>query len=158
MRIGVGVAAAILLALAGAPHAAAGATFTVTRLDDPAPDGCMPMDCSVREAVLDANATAGEDAILLPAGHFRLAIPGPNEDAGATGDLDLLDDVTIVGLGARLTSIDAQGLDRVLDARPGIKAELDDVTITGGEIGSDGGAIENRALLTLVRDAIVDNQ
>jgi predicted outer membrane repeat protein len=154
----VGVAAAVLLALAGAPHAAADATFTVTRLDDPAPDGCLPMDCSLREAVLDANATAGKDAILLPAGHFRLTIPGPSEDAGATGDLDLLDDVTIAGTGARLTSIDAQGVDRVVDVRPGITAEVHDVTITGGESAGDGGGVENRALLTLVRDAILDNQ
>jgi predicted outer membrane repeat protein len=157
MRIGVGVAAAVLLALAGAPHAAA-ADFTVTRTDDPAPDGCMPMDCSLREAALDANATVGKDAILLPAGHFRLTIPGPGEDAGATGDLDLLDDVTIAGSGARLTSIDAQGLDRVVDVRPGISAEIDDVTITGGGTAGDGGGVENRALLTLVRDAILDNQ
>ena len=88
MRIGAGVAVAVWIVLAGAPNAAA-ATFAVTRTDDPAPDACDPSDCSLREAVLAANALPGSDALLLPAGHFRLSIPGPGENAGAAGDLDL---------------------------------------------------------------------
>src|ERR1051326_8761921 len=131
MRVRVGVAAA-LLALAAAPHAAA-ATFSVTRTDDPAPGACEPGDCPLREAVLAANAGSGGDAILLPAGHFRLTIPGPGEDAGAAGDLDLTKRVTITGIGARLTVIDAQGIDRVFDVAGGITAEIDDVPATGGQ-------------------------
>ena len=157
MRIRVGVAAAVLLALAGAPQAAA-ATFSVTRTDDPAPNGCMPLDCSLREAVLDTNASPGDDAILLGAGHFRLTIPGPGEDGGASGDLDLRQKVTITGIGARLTVIDAQGIDRVFDIATGVAAEIDDVTVTGGQTPGDGGGIRNRGELHLLRDAVLDNR
>jgi CSLREA domain-containing protein len=159
MRIGVGVAAAVLLALAGAPHAAA-ATFTVTRLDDPAPDACMLLDCSLREAVLAANSTAGADAITLPAGHFRLSIAGAGEDGGATGDLDLLDGVTITGMGARLTSIDAQGIDRVFDVGSGVHAVISDVTVTGGATSGNGGGLRaaGSGSLSLLRDSIADNR
>jgi hypothetical protein len=155
MRVRVGVAAA-LLALAAAPHATA-ATFSVTRTDDPAPDGCMPMDCSLREAVLAADADPDSDAILLPAGHFRLTIAGPGEDAAATGDLDLAQNVTLTGIGARLTVIDAQGIDRVFDVATGVTAEIDDVTVTGGQTPLDGAGIRNAGTLTLLRDTISGN-
>ena len=156
MRVRAGVAVAVWIALAGAPSAAA-ATFTVTRTDDPAPDACDPSDCSLREAVLTANALPGADAILLPAGHFRLSIAGPGENAGAAGDLDLTDDVTITGIGARLTSIDAQGVDRVFDVVSGATAEIDDVAVTGGQTPSDGAGIRSAGTLTLLRDAIAGN-
>ena len=32
---------------------------TVTRTDDPTPNGCEPDDCSLREAIVDANAFPG---------------------------------------------------------------------------------------------------
>src|SRR5712691_8059155 len=103
MRVRAGVVVAVWLALAGAPNAVA-ATFTVTRTDDPSPGPC-DSDCSLREAVLAANAGSGGDMIVLPAGHYRLTIPGPGEDAGASGDLDLTKSVTISGAGARATVI-----------------------------------------------------
>src|SRR4051794_617388 len=34
-------------------------TLIVTRPDDPAPNGCAPDDCSLREAIIAANAAAG---------------------------------------------------------------------------------------------------
>jgi hypothetical protein len=158
MRVWVGVAAAVGLALAGAPHAVAGATFSVTRSDDPPPDGCMPMDCSLREAVLDANATAGEDVINLAGGRYRLSIGGANEDGGATGDLDLTDDVRILGSGARLTVIDAQGIDRVFDVGIGVHARIWDVTVTGGQSVGNGGGIRNTGTLSLFHDSIAGNE
>ncbi|MGE5324160.1 MAG: FG-GAP-like repeat-containing protein, partial [Actinomycetota bacterium] len=61
-------------------------TFTVNRTDDPTPvspisGACngVPNDCSLREAVLKANATAGTDTISVPAGTFTLTrakVPG----------------------------------------------------------------------------------
>ena len=116
----------------------------------------MPMDCSLREAVLAANADPDSDAILLPAGHFRLTIPGPGVDA-TEGDLNLAEDVTITGVGARLTVIDAQGLDRVFDIAIGITAEIDDVTVTGGQTSFDGAGISSAGTLTLLRDTVSAN-
>jgi len=153
-----GVVLAVWAALAAAPHAAA-ATFTVTRTDDPAPDLCVVGDCSLREAVLAANARPGGDTIVFPAGHFRLGIAGPGEDAAATGDLDLTKSVTITGAGARATVIDGMGLDRVFDIKGGTTVLISDVKITGGASrDSDSGAgIASNGTLTLVRNAIVGN-
>ena len=158
MRIRVGVAAVICLALAGGPHAAATASITVTRADDPAPDGCAPSDCSLREAVLAVDAGSGGDTISMFPGHYRLTIAGPREDAGATGDLDLTKNVTISGVeGARVTVIDATGSDRVFDVASGVQAEIDGVTVTGGRVPGDGGGVRNRGTLTLSQDAVVGN-
>jgi hypothetical protein len=156
MRIGLGVATAILIALAGTPNAAA-ASFTVTRFDDPPPNGCAPADCSLREALLATNSMSGLDSISLPAGHYQLSIPGPGEDAGATGDLDLTDNVSIRGPGARWTVIDAGGGDRVFDVAADVQAELDGVAVTGGQVSGNGGGIRNLGQLGLDGAAILDN-
>jgi CSLREA domain-containing protein len=156
MRAGIGVAAVVWFALAGAQNAAA-TTFTVTRTDDPAPGACAPNDCSLREAVLAADGGSGGDTIALPAGHFRLTITGPGEDGGAAGDLDLTQSVTITGAGARSTVIDARGIDRVFDVANGITAEIDDVTVTGGQTPDNGAGIRNGGTLTLLRDTIAGN-
>jgi CSLREA domain-containing protein len=86
-----------LLTHAPLAHAA---TFIVTRPDDPAPDGCAPADCSLREAILAANAASGTDIVSLSAGTYRLAIPGINEDGGTTGDLDVSSPIALTGAGA----------------------------------------------------------
>ena len=56
----------------------------------------------------EANATPGADTIVVPAGTYRLTLQGRGEDAGLTGDLDLLDTVAILGAGADVTVIDAR--------------------------------------------------
>ena len=50
-------------------------TFVVTRFDDPLPDGCLPADCSLREATEAAaqnDAFAGDDRVQLAAGTYTL--------------------------------------------------------------------------------------
>ncbi len=66
------VVAGLLVLLALNAHAE---TFTVTRTDDPLPNGCLPGDCSLREAMeaAAANDPLGEtDVILVPAGTILL--------------------------------------------------------------------------------------
>ena len=157
MRVRAGVVLVALLALAGAQSAPAATTFTVTRTDDPAPNGCQPTDCSLREAVIAANAGSGGDTIVLPAGHFRLGIAGIGEQAAATGDLDLTKSVTITGAGARATVIDAMRIDRVFEILGGATVLISDVKITGGVTEDNGAGIESAGTLTLVQDAIVGN-
>ena len=43
-----------------------------------------------------------------------LSRAGANNDNNNTGDLDITNDVTLAGAGAATTTIDADGLDRVL--------------------------------------------
>ncbi len=100
----------------------------------------------------EANAFAGADAIAIPAGVFTSAIAGRGEEAAATGDLDVLADLTIVGAGEAVTTIDGAGLDRVFDHLSGAGAatlRLTDLTITGGDAGTGsaslGGCLANRA-------------
>ena len=130
---------ALILAAALAAPVAAG-DWIVTRYDDPAPDGCLVGDCSLREAVIAANADTDADRILLSAGHYLLEIPGTGESAAATGDLDLRTSIEIVGPGATMTTIDGAGLDRVFEIADGNLADaitpeilLRGLTITGGD-------------------------
>jgi hypothetical protein len=120
------------------------------------PSAC-DSDCSLREAVLAANAGSGNDTIILPAGHFQLGIAGVGEDAAAAGDLDLTKSVTISGAGARSTVVDAVGLDRVFDVGSGAVVLISDLTVTGGA-GPAGAGMRNAGTLTLVRDALTGNQ
>lgn len=65
----------VLLGLActvGAPRVAA-QDIIVTRMDDPAPNGCMPTDCSLREAVIAANVDpVAYNDIRLAAGTYQV--------------------------------------------------------------------------------------
>ncbi len=154
-----------LLAPSGAVSpAAAAATFTVTRDDDPPPNGCAPDDCSLREAVIAANDAAGADAITLPLGLYTLAIDVTiDEDAAATGDLDITDDLTISGVYRTGTIIQAcdgsaglcSGLDRLFEISAGVTAGLSEMTLQNGlSMTEDGGAVENHGALTLTAVAV----
>lgn len=118
--------------------------YFVTRYDDPAPSGCNPGDCSLREAVIAANdSPAVADRILLSAGHYSLEIVGVDEDDAVTGDLDLGGNLEILGAGATMTRIWAGGIDRIFDLRSSIASgplRLAGLELTAGQIVSGGGA------------------
>jgi CSLREA domain-containing protein len=97
------------LALSLAPtRPAQAATFTVTKTAD-TNDGACNADCSLREAIVAANAP-GADSIILPAGTYTLTIAGAGEDGALTGDLDITSDLTLTGAGADVTTINGGGL------------------------------------------------
>jgi CSLREA domain-containing protein len=96
-------------ALAAAPPALA-TTYTPNTTADHAPNGCTKNDCSLREAVIAANAHPGADKIVLGAKTYKLALPGTGENAAANGDLDLKGELTIVGKGPGQTTVDAGGI------------------------------------------------
>ncbi|MBE7550870.1 MAG: tandem-95 repeat protein [Anaerolineales bacterium] len=116
--------------------------------------------CSLREAIIAANTNkavgacpAGssyyDDTIILDSGIYNLTIPGKNEDAAATGDLDINSKIKIVGASNGQTLIDASGLsDRVFHILSYGKAVISKVTIERGS-GSYGGGIYNVGTLTL---------
>lgn len=70
--------------------------ITVTRMDDPAPNGCLPIDCSLREAVIAANASPTiDDVIHLSSGTYTvnnmpLAVTGGTQFQGAGKTLTLI--------------------------------------------------------------------
>lgn len=118
-------------------------------------------ECTLRAAVQTANALGGVETITVPAGGYSLALAGDNEDAAATGDLDLNVSAAIVGAGADATIVDGGGLDRVFDmappvllARPGAVADeripvaIEGMTVRNGE-ADDGGGVRNSLLVHL---------
>lgn len=137
-------AAALLLALAvwlQRPAGVAAGTITVTTTAD---ENNLDGDCSLREAIRAANndqvvdfcpAGNGADTIIVPAGTYPFdpALGTRGENAAATGDLDIMEDVTISGAGRVQTIIDAGGNDRVFDVLLNSVVTISDLTVTGGD-------------------------
>jgi hypothetical protein len=88
--------------------------------------------CTLRAAVQEANAFAGSDRIEVPAGIYTLTLTGADDDVAASGDLDLLETLDILGVGAGAKIVDANGLDRVFDVHNGVSAAIEGITIRGG--------------------------
>jgi uncharacterized repeat protein (TIGR01451 family)/fimbrial isopeptide formation D2 family protein len=99
-------------------------TFVVNRTDDPVPvspitNACngVANDCSLREAILRANATAGTDTINVPAGTYTLTLPRVAGDfSGQHGTLEVTDSVNIVGAGQNTTIIQGGALADLSDS------------------------------------------
>ena len=70
---------------------------------------------SLRAAVMEANVLSGADSIYLGDETYSLVFGATSSDA--TGDLDIRDDLTIVGLSPTQTSISGGGIDRVIDVK-----------------------------------------
>ncbi|HEX6608876.1 MAG TPA: right-handed parallel beta-helix repeat-containing protein, partial [Chloroflexia bacterium] len=165
----------------GAASAAPSATITVTTTADtldaaagncaaitiaglPGPDGVT----SLREAVCAANNSPGSTITFGVNGTFTLTRTGVNEDAAATGDLDLLSNVTITGKGATNTIIDGNNSDRIFDIDPlqGSNAvvSISGVTIQHGSVNpaainlGGGVATGGSSTVTISNSTITANQ
>jgi predicted outer membrane repeat protein len=156
--------AACLLLAAG--PALAVTTFAVDRTDDPDPttaNACTtnPDDCSLRGAIMAANAATGADTITVPAGTYTLTRTGASEDAASTGDLDVTGELTLTGAGARTTSVAGEAAsfdDRVFHNQEGATTTITGLTITGGDVGGyEGGGVNNQGDLTLDGVVVIDN-
>ena len=141
------LAAVALLATASAASAA---TYRPTRTDDPKPNGCKAKDCSLREAVIAANASGTPATILLrPGKRYMLTRKGAGENAGRTGDLDITSgQLTVKTEGGgknNPATIDANRIDRIFDG----SLTLNGATLRDGLVGGDagvGGAIRGDVL------------
>ena len=129
-------------------------TFDVDRTDDTAgATACTvaPNDCSLRGAIIAANANANPDPVtinLQPGTTYNLTMANATqENAAATGDLDIttsLHSVTIIG-GGNTTVIDAAGLtsgtmhDRVFQiTASNVTAIFQDLVIQNGNAADNG--------------------
>ena len=144
------VSLAVGVLLWAATGRATAATFVVTTTADGNNGACTVSLCTLRDAVIAANAAAGADIITLPAGTYTLTIAGQNEDLAATGDLDITGALTINGAGQATTIVDGGALDRVFDIH-GATVIFNDLTVRNGLPGAlaAGGGIANDGTLTL---------
>lgn len=149
--------AALALALLLASPATA-TSFTVSKLTD-SNDGTCDADCSLREAVVAANAAGGTNNIVLGLGVYQLSLAGAGEEAAATGDLDVTaGSLAIAGLGARQTAIDGGDLDRIFDLKLGAGLALQGLAVRNGRASGSGGGIRSSGTLTLLAVAVEDNE
>ncbi len=154
--------AAMAAVLAGAFVAQASPTapvWRVTTTTDPASASCpSASDCSLRQAIADAQSTGG--TIDVPAGHYLLT------RGALVGAFD--DPVTIVGTGTTQSVIDASGSPNsgVFALSVGSRITLQNLEITGGDItdttgesefGGGGVAVTGEGPLWLVGDRITGN-
>ena len=126
------------------PFGATALDITVTRFDDPLPDGCGVADCSLREAVLFANGSVGPDRILLPASAspYQLTRSGVGEDAGLTGDLDVTGALELAGQGATPVVVEQSTSDRLLHLQGiGAPTLIRNLHFRGGRGVEQGGAV-----------------
>ncbi len=142
------------------------ATFTVTSTVDavdatPGDGVCASAaaECTLRAAIQEANALPGPDVVEIPAGTYPQDLGGPAEDAGATGDLDITDDLVLDGTGATITG---DG-DRVFDIHGATTTvAMSGLTITHGHavFGDDPGAggIRAEGTLTLTDSLVTQNE
>ena len=146
---------------------------------DPAAKGSV---CSLRAAIMEANAKSGWDSVELQPGRYRLTLSGGDEgDAldDSIGDLDVVDDVSIMGFScggslmdyldretledidttASIVKIQGTGLDRVLQIGSG-EVHLDCLIVTAGRLPSslEGAGIRNAGHLRMRRVAVTGGE
>ena len=128
-------------------HASPSNSFTVNSTIDaidlnPGDGLCQTASnlCTLRAAIQEANVQIGKNIINLPSGNYKLTIPGANEDLSKTGDLDITDDLEILGNDPSNTLIDGNKLDRVVHILSS-NVTFNKITIENGESPDRGGGI-----------------
>lgn len=117
--------------------------------------------CTLRAAVQTANACPGPDEIELGvAGPYVLTILGPYEDAAATGDLDVHEDLLVYpSSGRRIEAGDLQ--DRIFDVHPNAmgKTRLDLIGLElfrgQAPFAESGGGIRSRSSIVALEETSI---
>jgi CSLREA domain-containing protein len=122
-------------------------TFPVTKTDD-TDDGVCDADCSLREAIEEANTNPGADDVPVPAGTYLLTL----------GQLTVSEKVSIAGAGQTNTIIDGNATHRVLGIEPtnGV-VQISSVTIRNGYDDLGGGIYNKGGNLKLTNSTVSGN-
>lgn len=150
----------LTVALASLPLAANALDLQVTTGEDQF-DGVCAAHCSLRDAVAAANANPGADRIRLGAGVYTLSLPAAigdegetlDEDANLNGDLDIADELSIIGLGAEQTFVrgSPSARDRVFEVLSAGRLRLQRLAVENGRTWFYGGGLENHGQVSLDR-------
>ncbi|MGE3778455.1 MAG: hypothetical protein AB7F89_14815, partial [Pirellulaceae bacterium] len=139
-------------------------TSVANLISTPGSDGRI----SLREAVIAANATPGEDTIqfaqVLDGTSIQLSIANPpgEDNLQQTGDLEVWDDLVVEGNGQSATVIHAGGpavSDRIFDVLGGASLTVTSLTLTGGRpaFGSGGAVLVTDSNLILQNTSVTNN-
>lgn len=112
--------------------------------------------CTLRAAIQAANACPGHDVVqLLETGPYTLSIPGAGEDDGATGDLDILEELSFLGNGEQVrTEVEDRVFDVQVHEGP---VDMIGVRITNGNAGWEyGGGIRVQDSELLLQEVVLD--
>ncbi len=143
------LAASALLCLALPLYAA---DFVVTTNQDINNGTCTSSACSLRDAILAANATAEPSTIHLGTASYFVVIQGPGEDEGLVGDFDIKGDLTIIGEGIEKTRIGTMEFgEQIIDVAAGGRLRLEHLStgigLRSGYFGSGDVATTRLELL-----------
>ena len=105
--------------------------------------------CSLRAAIQETNALAGDDTIILPPDTYQLS-------TNLDGSLIIAGNLTITGGGASTTTIRGAIESDVLDINSGFTVNLSGVTIVGA--GLNGSDISNGGTLILTNSTLRGGQ
>ncbi len=131
----------------GAALSAQAATFTVTSTGDSGAG-------SLRQAIHDANALAGDDTINFSLSNCPCAI------ALTSGELSIANNgkLTISGPGANQLSVSGSSISRVFFIQANANAAISNLTVTGGNAANSiGGGIFSDGTLTLNNSTVSGN-
>jgi len=135
--------------------AASAVTINVTTTEDLY--GGSNTTCSLREAITSASSNSGfdgctpgsgADEIVLPAGEYKITIPGDEENNNSTGDFDIggADALTIRAADGAKVVVNGNGIDRIYDQQSSGSLSILNQNIVGGvltAVGDDGAGIRN---------------
>ena len=126
------------------------ATFTVTNTADTGLG-------SLRQAVLNANASTEADTIVFQSAVFS----SPQTITLATeiaisSNANTVDTLTIIGPGANLLTVSGNGVSRIFRMIANDTTSISGMTLPNGA-GSDGGAIQTAGIVTLTNMNFVEN-
>lgn len=104
---------------------------------------CNPVNavgntCTLRAAIMEANALGGTHNILLASGTYSLTRSGVGEDLADTGDLDIVGTIRIVNGTNNPPVVYGNYADRVFDVHTGGSLTLENIHVTGGEANAAG--------------------
>ena len=136
-------------------------TFMVTKTAD-TNDGICDADCSLREAIANANTTSTQDnTIIFDANMFAT----PQTITLNGSEIILVNNGTLLinGAGANLLTISGNNRSRVFSINAGANITIKGVTITGGNAagisnnGFGGSIINNGGTLSLINSTVRNN-
>ena len=111
--------------------------------------GTAGEQCTLRAAVEQTNQQPGADEVLLPAGTYTLL-------SASFGELEVSDDLTILGAGAASTTIRQEVSGRIFKVED--RFDLRDATVRAGVLAAEGGGILNEGILRLERVVVANNE